>query len=219
MDQEKQKLTQSWEVLKQWQWWLSWFGIFAGSTVLAAGFVFFINPYNIVPGGVYGASIVLHNLFPSIQVGTFGYMFDIPLLILSALLLGAKLGVRTMVAALITPAIMNLMSKWVYPTQAALEALDPTQLLGGCIDMTQHLMLTCIIGAVLIGIGSGIVVRNEATTGGSDIVGMILQKYGHIRFSTGILLVDAMVVLFGLLVIGFGIGQEEGQVTNQSWHL
>ncbi|MDD6748989.1 MAG: YitT family protein, partial [bacterium] len=72
MDQEKQKLTQSWEVLKQWQWWLSWFGIFAGSTVLAAGFVFFINPYNIVPGGVYGASIVLHNLFPSIQVGTFG---------------------------------------------------------------------------------------------------------------------------------------------------
>ena len=81
MDQEKQKLTQSWEVLKQWQWWLSWFGIFAGSTVLAAGFVFFINPYNIVPGGVYGASIVLHNLFPSIQVGTFGYMFDIPLLI------------------------------------------------------------------------------------------------------------------------------------------
>ena len=219
MDQEKQKLTQSWEVLKQWQWWLSWFGIFAGSTVLAAGFVFFINPYNIVPGGVYGASIVLHNLFPSIQVGTFGYMFDIPLLILSALLLGAKLGVRTLVAALITPAIMNLMSKWVYPTQAALEALDPTQLLGGCIDMTQHLMLTCIIGAVLIGIGSGIVVRNEATTGGSDIIGMILQKYCHIRFSTGILLVDATVVLFGLLVIGFGIGQDEGQVTNQSWHL
>ena len=77
MDQEKQKLTQSWEVLKQSKWRLSWFDIFAGSTVLAAGFVFFINPYNIVPGGVYGASIVLHNLFPSIQVGTFGYMFDI----------------------------------------------------------------------------------------------------------------------------------------------
>ena len=35
------------------------------------GFVYFINPYNLVPGGVYGASIVLHNLFPSIQVGTF----------------------------------------------------------------------------------------------------------------------------------------------------
>ena len=54
-------------------------------------------------GDVYGASIVLHNLFPSIQVGTFGYMFDIPLLILSVVLLGAKLGSRTIAAALITP--------------------------------------------------------------------------------------------------------------------
>ena len=45
---------------------------FVGCTILAAGFVYFINPYNLVPGGVYGASIVLHNLFPSIQVGTFG---------------------------------------------------------------------------------------------------------------------------------------------------
>ena len=44
--------------------------IFVGCTILAAGFVYFINPYNLVPGGVYGASIVLHNLFPSIQVGT-----------------------------------------------------------------------------------------------------------------------------------------------------
>ena len=77
----------------------SWINILLGCTILAAGFVFFINPYNIIPGGVYGASIVLHNLFPSIQVGTFGYMFDIPLLILSVVLLGAKLGSRTIAAA------------------------------------------------------------------------------------------------------------------------
>ena len=89
---------------------LPWINIFLGCTIMAAGFVFFINPYNIVPGGVYGASIVLHNLFPSIQVGTFGYMFDIPLLILSVLLLGSKLGSRTIVAALSTPFIMNAMS-------------------------------------------------------------------------------------------------------------
>ena len=81
-------------------------------------------PIILVPGGVYGASIVLHNLFPSIQVGTFGYMFDIPLLILSVLLLGAKLGIRTIVAALLTPLLMNTMSRLVYPTREALESLD-----------------------------------------------------------------------------------------------
>lgn len=87
-------------------------------------FRIFINPYNIVPGGVYGASIVLHNLFPSVQVGTFGYMFDVPLLILSVVLLGARLGTRTIVAALTTPLMMNLLSRAVYPSQGALEALD-----------------------------------------------------------------------------------------------
>lgn len=196
----------------------AWLNILLGCTILAAGFVFFINPYNIVPGGVYGASIVLHNLFPSIQVGTFGYMFDIPLLILSVVLLGAKLGTRTIAAALITPLIMNVLSELVYPTQEALESLDPEQLLGGAMNMTDHLMLTSIIGAAVIGIGTGIVIRNQATTGGSDIVGMLLQKYCHIRFSNAILLVDGTVVCFGLVVIGFGIGSAD-DVSQPSWHL
>ena len=179
----------------------SWFSILIGCIILAAGFVFFINPYNIVPGGVYGASIVLHNLFPSIQVGTFGYMFDIPLLILSVVLLGAKLGSRTIAAALITPLLMNIISKLVYPTKEALEALDPAQLAGGSMNLSDHLMLACVIGAALIGIGTGIVIRNEATTGGSDIVGMLLQKYCHIRFSKAI-----------------GIGSAEDSI-QPSWHL
>lgn len=196
----------------------AWINILLGCFILASGFVFFINPYNIVPGGVYGASIVLHNLFPSIQVGTFGYMFDIPLLILSVVLLGSKLGVRTIAAALTTPLIMNLLTTLVYPTREALEALDPTQLLGGTLDMSNHLMLTSIIGATVIGIGTGIVVRNQATTGGTDIVGMLLQKYAHIRFSNAILLADGTVVCFGLLVIGFGIGTAD-DVSQPSWHL
>jgi uncharacterized membrane-anchored protein YitT (DUF2179 family) len=197
---------------------LSWVGIFAGCLILAAGFVFFINPYNIVPGGVYGASIVLHNLFPGIQVGTFGYMFDVPLLLLSALLLGAKLGLRTLVAALTTPALMNLLTSWVYPTREAMQSLDPKQLLGGCMDMTDHLMLTVIVGSAVIGLGSGMVVRCRATSGGSDIIGMLLQKYAHIRFSNAILMVDTTVVLFGLVVIGFGVGSGD-EVTTPSWHL
>lgn len=197
---------------------LSWVNILIGCVILASGFVFFINPYNIVPGGAYGASIVLHNLFPSIQVGTFGYMFDVPLLIISVIFLGSKLGARTIAAALITPLIMNTLSALVYPDEASLEALDPARLLGGTLDMSNDLMLACVMGAVLIGIGTGIVIRNEATTGGSDIVGMLLQKYAHIRFSRAILMVDGAVVCFGLVVIGFGIGNE-ADTTPASWHL
>ena len=197
---------------------ISWVNIFLGCTIMGAGFVFFINPYNIVPGGVYGASIVLHNLFPSIQVGTFGYMFDVPLMILSMILLGSKLGIRTIVAALTTPFIMNMISWLVYPTTEALHSLDPSQLLGGTMDMTNHLMLTTLMGSVVIGIGQGIVVRHQATTGGTDIVAMILQKYAHIKFSSGILLVDGVVVGLGLLVIGFGLGSSASS-EQPSWHL
>lgn len=197
---------------------LSWVNIFIGCTIMAAGFVFFINPYNIVPGGVYGASIVLHNLFPAIQVGTFGYMFDIPLLIISVLLLGSKLGGRTVAAALTTPFIMNVLSWLAYPTEEALHALDPAQLADGTMDMSNHLMLTTLMGAAVIGIGQGIVVRNQATTGGSDIVAMILQKFAHIKFSNAIFLVDGVVVAFGLVVIGFGIG-DAGNAAQPSWHL
>ena len=215
---KREKLEKLFNDMKTLKWWESWVGITIGSAIVAAGFVYFINPYNIVPGGVYGSSIVLHNIFPSIQVGTFGYMFDIPLFFIARLLLGANLGARTFYSAMITPAFMNLMTIMSYPNQAAIESLDPALLLNGHINMSNDLMLTTIIGAALIGIGCGIVVRNEATTGGSDIVAMILQKYAHIKFSNAILLVDGCVVLFGLLVIGLGIGQEEGKASG-SWLL
>lgn len=185
---------------------VSWIGIFAGCFVLAAGFVYFINPYNIVPGGVYGASIVLHNLMPKIQVGWFGYMFDIPLLLMATYFLGAKLGAKTVVASMVTPLMMNGLSAISYPDKAALESLDPSLLLNGILDFSDQLILPVVVGAVLIGAGSGMVVRCGATTGGSDIIGMLLQKFMHIRFSNAILIVDGSVVLFGLIVIGVMMG-------------
>ena len=192
-------------------WWRDILLIVFGCTMMAAGFVFFINPYNIVPGGVYGAGIVLHNIFPAVQVGTFGYMFDIPLLITAIIIFGKQFGGRTLFAACITPGLMNVISSLAYPTKEALHALDPAQLMGGAINLSDHLMLSCILGGTIIGAGLGLVVRSNATTGGTDIVAMLLNKYFHLPFSRGVLLADAGVVLAGLLVIGFGLGLDEGE--------
>ncbi|MBR2032755.1 MAG: YitT family protein [Alistipes sp.] len=198
-------------VLASPRWWWSWFMIILGCTLLAAGYVLFISPYNIVPGGVYGAGIVLHNLFPDIQVGTFGYMFDTVLLVIAFICFGPRFGAKTVIAALLTPGLMNIFTKLAYPNEEAMRALDPSQLLGGILDMSDHLMLTTIVGAVVLGVGVGLVVKEQATTGGTDIVAMILQKYCHISFSNGVLIADSVVVLGGLLVIGFGIGGGEPQ--------
>ena len=205
------------EPMGSWAWWRSWFLIFLGCSIMGAGFVFFINPYNFVPGGVYGMGIVLHNIFPSIQVGTFGYMFDIPLMLISALVFGGGFGTRTVLAALYTPGFMNVLKRLVYPTPEAVESLDPALMLGGHLDLSDDLLLTCIMGAVAVGVGQGIVVRQQATTGGTDIVGMLLQKFAGIKFSTGIFLADGFVVLSGLLVIGFGLGT--GDAASNGWML
>ena len=197
------------EPMRSWNWWVSWIQLFVGCMIMGAGFVLFVNPYNFVPGGVYGAGIVLHNIFPSIQVGTFGYMFDIPLMITAILIFGGKFGARTVIAALFTPGFMNVLTRLVYPDEAAVQSLDPALLLGGSINLSEDLLLTAIIGSALIGGGQGIVVRTQATTGGTDIIGMLLQKYCGIKFSTGIFLADAVVVLSGLIVIGFGFGTGE----------
>lgn len=202
-------------------WWRSMFAIVLGCLIMAVGYSYFVSPYNIVPGGVYGMGIVLHNVFPSIQVGTFGYMIDVPLLTSAIIVFGRQFGGRTLFAACLTPGLINLLSWIAFPNQEALEALDPKQLFGGVIDLSNDLMLASLLGAVLIGLGVGLVLRNQATTGGTDIIAMYLQKFAKMKFSTGILLADSCVVLSGLLVIGFGVGSgaDREAVEGGSWLL
>ena len=193
-------------------WWRSIIIMVFGSAILAFGYNCFISPYNIVPGGVYGFGIVLHNIFPSVQVGTFGYMFDVPLLISAMLILGRQFAGRTLFVSLLTPGFMNLFDRLIYPNEAAMRALDPTQLLGGSLDLSNDLILATIMGSVLVGLGQGLVLRNRATTGGTDIVAMYLQKFAGFKFSTGMLLADSLVVIAGLVVIGFGLFQSPEKV-------
>ena len=127
------------ESVMDWRWWLSIGQIVLGCFLVALAFVVFINPYDLVPGGIYGLALVLHNLFPSVQVGTFGYMFDVPLILTAILIFGGKLGGRTIFASFVTPGLMNLLDYLVYPSREAIEALDPTQLLNGYINLTDHL--------------------------------------------------------------------------------
>lgn len=196
---------------------IEYLGILLGCAIVSLAFVVFINPYKLVPGGVYGSSIVLHNLFPAIQVGSFSYCIAIPLLILSYLCIGKNIGVRTLVATLVVPFMMNNLTRLLYPTREALQALDPHQMAGGVLDLSDNLILACIFGPILIGVGEALIMKCHATSGGSDIVALLLHKYFRVKFSVALLCVDAVVVCFGLVVIGLGVGIEEPN--GHSWML
>ena len=171
-----------------------WVYVVVGAALLAAAFVLFITPYRIVPGGVYGMGVVLHYLFPAIQVGTYGLSMDIPLLLISFRIFGARFGTKTVAAALLTPLFMN--------TLTYLVGSDPATILGGKIDLSNDVLLSCIFGGTLMGAGVGLILKTHATSGGTDLIASIISKYLHLPISRSVLYVDAAVVLFGLIAMG-----------------
>lgn len=172
-----------------------WFYIILGAALVSIAFVLFITPYQIVPGGVYGAGVVFNYMFPSLEVGTYGLLLDVPLLLISFWLFGGKFGVKTITAALIIPVIMDSLTYIIGDK-------NPVTMLGGSINLTDDILLACIFGGVIMGAGVSLILKSHATSGGTDIVAMIVSKYMHIPISKSLLMVDSLVVAFGLIVFG-----------------
>ncbi len=195
-------------------------GVLIGCVISAIGLVFFINPYGMVPGGVFGLSIVLHALLPNLQIGTYALLIQIPLILFSIFVLGGKLGFRSLIAAFTLPVLVNLFSAWSYPTEEALRALDPAVIAGGHLNLKEDLIVCTLVGGALVGVGTGLIIRQQASSGGSDIIAMLLHKFTRIRFATCMIMVDGTIVLAGLLVIGMGLGlSDDLNSTDQSWKL
>ncbi|MBI9069712.1 MAG: YitT family protein [Salinivirgaceae bacterium] len=175
-------------------WFISWSLITLGAFIMAAGFVLFINPYNIVPGGVYGISIVVHHLtkgvielWPEgIPIGLFGLVLNIPLTILGIKILGPRFGVKTVIGFVLTSVFMDLLTMFIGEN-------DP-------LGLADELLLSCIFGAVMIGLGLGLIFKSKATSGGSDIIAMIFAKYTKMPIGQLLIYVDSVIVLLGLVV-------------------
>jgi uncharacterized membrane-anchored protein YitT (DUF2179 family) len=184
--------------MKSWKWWSSWLVIIIGCTIMSLGFILFMYPYKITPGGIWGFTVVLHEIFPTIPQGWFGYMMEVPLLITGFAIFGPVFGSRTVFASMLTPLLMLGLPYLVFPDVAVQTA---ETLLWGRLDLSDDLILASIFGAIFIGAGVGLVVRSQATTGGTDIIAMILRKYTGMKFSSGVLIADAFVVLSSMVVL------------------
>lgn len=176
--------------------WMSWLIVTIGALVMAAGFVLFTNPYKIIPGGVYGLGRVLHHLVPSVQTGTFGFMFDIPLMITGLIVFGSSFGAKTVWAAVITPIFMNGMTNLVGENPN-----DSMSMIGEYLNLSDNILVAAIFGGVLIGAGVGLIIRAGATSGGTDIVSMLFTRFAHMKFSTAMFLVESTIVIFGMIIL------------------
>jgi len=168
--------------------------IIFGTFIMAVGIVVFITPLKLAPGGVYGVAIIFHHLFGT-PIGLVGICLDIPLLLLGIWVLGTKFGAKTVVGIFSLAGFISLL-EFVY-------GYDPLIALPGnpaIADPTANFIIA-LFGGVIVGVGLGLVFRMRATSGGTDIVAMIIAKYfKHIPLGTLLIIVDSVVVLLALVV-------------------
>jgi uncharacterized membrane-anchored protein YitT (DUF2179 family) len=162
------------------KWFISYSLIIIGAFIMASGFVLFISPYKIVPGGVYGISIVLHHMFGT-PVGLIALCFDIPLTLIGVKILGPRFGIKTVVGFVFTALFVDTMT-YFWGEQPLVE---------------NDALLSSIFGGVLVGLGLGLIFKAKATSGGSDIVAMIIGKYTRLPLGQLMILVDSAIVFVG----------------------
>ena len=173
------------------KWFYDYTLILVGSFILAAGFVYFITPHKIVPGGVYGIAIVVHYLtkgmftfWPEgIPIGLFGLVLNIPLTWAGIKILGPKFGVKTITGFVLTSIFID-----------GITMLRPV----GDAALVSDVLLSCVFGGVLLGFGLGLIFKSRATSGGSDIIAMIAAKYTRLPLGRLMIYVDSAIVLIGL---------------------
>ena len=168
--------------------------LLGGCFVFALGAVMFAEPYGFAPGGTYGLSMVFHHLW-GWETEVAALCMDVPLLLLGIYFLGAKFGIKTVICTFAIPAFMRLIHA-VYGYDALVEP--------GITERTQlsEQLLSAIFGGIVYGIGIGMIFKARATSGGSDIISMILNKYTHISLGTLVIIVDCTITLSTVVAFG-----------------
>ncbi|MDK2909192.1 MAG: hypothetical protein PWR20_759 [Bacteroidales bacterium] len=168
------------------RWFVAYGQIVAGAALLAVGYVLFITPYKVVPGGVYGISIILHHLLGT-PVGLTALAFNIPITIIATRVLGPRYGIKTITGFFLTAFFMDGLSYLV--------GEDP-------LKIGSEVLMSSIYGGVFIGAGVGLLFRARASCGGTDVVAMMLSKFTGRPVGQWMMAVDSMIVLLGFVFFG-----------------
>jgi uncharacterized membrane-anchored protein YitT (DUF2179 family) len=179
-----------------------------GSALFAVADVMFVNPYHLAPGGVYGLANVFNALF-GWKISVAGICMDIPLLIIGTIVLGPKFGLKTVISVILIPVFTYIMeTTWGYaplihdgewldgPTHTALSFMRD----GAEVWFLPDMFLNTVVAGLIYGVAIGVIFRAGATSGGSDIISMIIHKYTKISLGTLVLIVDSIISLTTLLI-------------------
>ncbi|MCD8379863.1 MAG: YitT family protein [Lachnospiraceae bacterium] len=151
------------------------------SAVYAVGIALFLDPNNLAPGGVSGLAIIISRLLP-LEVGTLMFLLNVPIFIFGLWKLGGRLIIRSIYCQAVSSVMINYLS-------AHFDVI------------TEDKLLAALSGAALMGFGIGVVMKQDATTGGMDIVVKIIRKkLPYLKTNSLFLITDICVVALSAVV-------------------
>lgn len=167
--------------------------IVLGCLLFAIGDVMFVNPYRLAPGGTYGLANVFNTLWPW-KISYYALCMDIPLLIIGTYVLGGKFGAKTIISTiLIALFIFVIESTWGYAPVIHDGLIDNP--LPGELAFVPDYFLNTVVAGLIYGVAIGLIFRSGATSGGSDVIAMIVNKYTKMSLGTLVLIVDSIITL------------------------
>ncbi|WP_294349155.1 YitT family protein [uncultured Clostridium sp.] len=160
-----------------------------GIILVALSVEYFFAPNNLAAGGVTGLAIVVNNLIPSLSVGGLTLGINIVLFIVAFGAIGGNFGGKTIFASLGMSVIMWIIENFFSP-----------------FAITNDLIIATVFGTLISAFGMAIVFNCNASTGGTDILAKILNKFFHIEIGKALLIVDIIITFAAAMVFGLDIG-------------
>jgi uncharacterized membrane-anchored protein YitT (DUF2179 family) len=168
--------------------------ITVGTLITAIGLVLFMIPYNIIAGGVSGLAIILNNFF-GWWVGVQMFAYNLILFFLGFWLLGIGFGIKSIYSA----ALLSFSTDF-FQHGLGLDQLIPSLMAETGNAGLEMSLLAAFYGALIAGFGMGLVIWKGATTGGTDIIAMIFNKYFSLSVGTGLMIADTVITASSILI-------------------
>ena len=159
-----------------------------GSILYAVGTVCFIFPNGLLLGGTSGISVIL-NAFLPFSPGTILVIINILLIVVAFFALGRDMAIKTFVGSALTTAFIGLTEKII-----VLNA-----------PLIANNFLSAVIGAAIIAVASGVMFYVDSSSGGTDIIALIVKKYAKMDIGKALLVTDLLIVIVGGILSGWVI--------------
>lgn len=159
--------------------------IFLGSILYAASTLLFIFPHGLLLGGTSGISVILDSFLP-FSPGNILMVINSFLIVLAFVILGKEMGTKTLVGSVLTTVCIGLL-------EDVLVLETP---------MIGNGYWSAAVGAAVIAVASGILFYVDSSSGGTDVIALIIKKYSDIQIGKALLIADVLIVIAGGILSG-----------------